>query len=111
MKPNMVAKAVLFCLACLFSAASGPGVSVAGEGLPGNPNYRVEMGIIGTEDELAELVKVKLESYPHVIVKVKKGIVILSGAVFNELKRQEVLDIVRSTGGVEGVDDEMRVRH
>ncbi len=96
---------------CLFLLFTPLPISLAGEGMPGRAGDRVEMGVIGTDDELASLVRYKLEAYPQVIVKTKGGIVTLSGAVFNELKRQEVLEIVRSTGGVEGVDDFMRVRY
>ena len=107
--PRHVILLVLVSVVLFIAACHRP--CHAGEGLPGGFNARVEMGIIGTNTELEDLIRAKLEAYPHVIVKARDGIVTLSGAVFNEKKRGQVLEIVRSTGGVEGVDDEMRVRH
>lgn len=73
--------------------------------------YRNQTAIQNSDAGLTAILEMKLRSYPNLIIRVRDKVAVISGAVFNERKHQEVLEILRTTGGIRDIEDKITVRH
>ena len=70
-----------------------------------------DMAIEDTDGGITALVKEQLEQYPNIIVETSQGVVTLSGAVFNKVEHDKVIDMVGRRGDVKGVVDKLTIRN
>ena len=110
MKNNVLAR-FIFSAALAMMLVMGASMALAERSGELGKNRAAAMAVENTDGGITTLVKDQLGEYPNVNVETNQGVVTLSGAVYNKVERDKVIDMVGRRGDVKGVVDNITIRN